>query len=93
MKMDHEIQNIYINPLERCRDYKCKSLFADAYRNRHPTLRLLPKPFGAYNWTPTPNISTTCVPDDIDLPDMQDEEWVEVKEFCGDELMKEEVYT
>ena len=24
MKMDREIQNICINPLERCRDYKCK---------------------------------------------------------------------
>ena len=29
MKMDGEIQNICVNPLERCRDYKCKSLFAD----------------------------------------------------------------
>ena len=29
MKMDREIQNICVNPLERCRDYKCKSLFAD----------------------------------------------------------------
>ena len=27
--MDREIQNICVNPLERCRDYKCKSLFAD----------------------------------------------------------------
>ena len=31
MKMDREIQNICVNPLERCRDYKCKSLFADDY--------------------------------------------------------------
>ena len=29
MKMDCEIQNICVNLFERCRDYKCKSLFAD----------------------------------------------------------------
>ena len=63
------------------------------YCNRHPTLRPLPKPVGAYNWMPTPNISTTCVLDDIEVSDMQDEEWIEVNEFCRDELMKEEVYT
>ena len=26
------------------------------------------------------------------VTDMQDEEWVEVKEFCQDELIKEEIY-
>ena len=42
------------------------------YGNRHSTLRLLPKPVCTYNWMPTPNISTTCVLDDIELSDMQD---------------------
>ena len=32
MKMGCEIQNICVNLLERCRDYKCKSLFADEVR-------------------------------------------------------------
>ena len=34
MKMDREIQNICVNPLERCRDFKCKSLFADEHTPR-----------------------------------------------------------
>ena len=63
------------------------------YGNRHPTLRILPKPVGSYNWMATPNVSTTWVLDDFVLSDMQDKEWVEVKEFCHDELMKEEVHT
>ena len=39
-----------------------------------------------------PNISTTCILDHIELSDMPYEEWGEVKEFCPDELIKEEFY-
>ena len=38
-------------------------------------------------------MSTTWVLDDIKLSDIQDKEYVEVKEFCRDEHMKEEAYT
>ena len=31
--------------------------------------------------------------DDIELSDIQDEEWVEVKEYLENELTKEEIYT
>ena len=82
----NDLQQIYILLVSKIKAH-------NEYGNRHPTLRLLPKPVGAYNWTPTPNISTTCILDDIELSNMQDEEWVDVKEFCQDELMKEEVYT
>ena len=48
--------------------------------NRNPTLRLLPKPVGAYNWTPAPNISMMSSLDDIELSDIQHEAWVEVQQ-------------
>ena len=61
--------------------------------NRNPTLRLLLKPVGAYNLTQVPNASIMGSLDDIEMSDMQDEEWVEVKEYCEDGLTKEEIYT
>ena len=82
----NDLEQIYILLVSKIKAH-------NEYGNQHATLRLLPKPVGAYNWTSTPNISTKCVLYDIELSDMQDEEWVDVKEFCRDELMKEEVYT
>ena len=94
VKINVYIPNVWSNNLEQVYILLVSRIKAhNEYGNRHPTLRLLPKPIGAYNWMPTPNISTTCILNDIELSDMQDEEWVEVKEFCWDELMKEEVYT
>ena len=63
----NDLEQIYILLVSKIKAH-------NAYGNRHPTLRLLPKPVGAYNWTPMPNISTTCVLDDIELSDMEDEE-------------------
>ena len=40
MKMDREIQNICVNPFERCRDYKCESLFADVGNSLAPRCML-----------------------------------------------------
>ena len=65
----------------------------NACGNRNPTLSLFLKPVGAYNWTPVPNASIMGSLDDIGLSDMQDEEWVEVKEYCEDEPTKQEIYT
>ena len=83
---NNDLEQIYILLVSKIKAH-------NAYGNRNPALRLLPKPVGAYNWTPTPNVSTIRLLDDLELSDMQDEEWVEVKEFCQDELMKEEIYT
>ena len=34
-----------------------------------------------------------CILNDIELSDIQDDEWVQVKRFCWDEHIKEEVDT
>ena len=85
-KWSNDLEQIYILLVAKIKAH-------NACGNRNPTLRLLPKPVGAYNWTPVPNASIMGSLDDIELSDMQDEEWVEVKEYCEEELTKHEIYT
>ena len=63
----YDLEQIYILLVSKIKAY-------NAYGNQNPTLRLLHKPVGAYNWTPTPNVSTISLLDDLELSDMQDEE-------------------
>ena len=72
-KWSNDLEQIYIPLVAKIKAY-------NACDNRNPTLRILPKPVGAYNWTPILNASIMGSLDDIELSYMQDEGWVEVKE-------------
>ena len=85
-KWSNDLQQIYILLVAQI---KAQNICG----NRNPTLTLLPKPVGVYNGTPASNISMISSLDDLDLSDIQDEEWVEVKGYCENEITKEEIYT
>ena len=71
---NHYIPNACSNDLEQIYILLVSKIKAHSeYGNRHPTLRLLLKPVSIYTWTPTPNISSTCILHDIKLSDMKDE--------------------
>ena len=57
-----------------------------SYVDVHPTFHPLPKPVGAYNWEPIPEVVSTYTLDNFEGVTIEKEESTDVKDFYEFEL-------
>lgn len=82
---DH-LEPIYIQLVSKIK-YHC------SYGNVNPTLRLLPKPVGAYNWEPIPEVVSPYTLDNFEGVTIEEEESTDVRDFYQFELKNEDSCT
>ena len=82
---DH-LEPIYIQLVSKIK-YDC------SYGNVNPTLRLLPKPVGAYNWEPILGVVSTYTLDNFEGVTIEEEESTDVRDFYQFELKNEDSCT
>ena len=82
---DH-LEPIYIQLVSKIQ-YHC------SYGNVNPTLRLLPKPVGAYNWEPIPELVSPYTLHNFEGVTIEEEESTDVRDFNQFELKNEDSCT
>ena len=82
---DH-LEHIYIQLVSKIK-YHC------SYGNVNPTLHLMPKPVGAYNWEPIPEVLSTHTLDDFEGVTIEEEESTDGRDFYQFELKNEDSCT
>ena len=81
-----QLEPIYIQLVSKIK-YHC------SYGNVNPTLRLLPKPVGAYNWEPIPEVVSTYTVDNFEGVTIEEEESTDIRDFYQSELKNEDSWT
>ena len=82
---DH-LEPIYIQLVSKIK-YHC------SYANVNPTLHLLLKPVGAYNWEPISEVVSTYTLDEFEGVTIEEEESTDIRDFYQSELKNEDSWT